>query len=86
MIVFLAVLAADILLTLIDTPASALVTITTALSGLYQAWNARRLPPQPHGPAPAGGNQDLRGLADANRQVTEGPPGRRPLRHRRTPA
>ncbi|MFK0195888.1 hypothetical protein [Kitasatospora sp. NPDC090308] len=64
MIVFLAVLATGILLTLIGTPASALVTITTALSGLYQSWNTRRLPPQSQDPAPAGSNRDHQDSAD----------------------
>ncbi|MEU8070088.1 MULTISPECIES: hypothetical protein [unclassified Micromonospora] len=46
-IVFLAVLATGILLTLIGTPTSDLVTIATALSGLYHTWNTRRLAPLP---------------------------------------
>lgn len=58
MIVFLAVLATGILLTLIGTPASAFVTITAALSGLYQTWSTRRSSPHPHDPAPADSTRD----------------------------
>ncbi|MFF2515895.1 hypothetical protein [Streptomyces sp. NPDC058086] len=53
MIAFLAVLATGTLLLLSGIPVSALVTLATALSGLYSAWNTKRIPPHPHDPGPS---------------------------------
>ncbi|MFE6766674.1 hypothetical protein [Streptomyces sp. NPDC057689] len=58
LIIFLAVLATGTLLTLIGTSAGALVTITTALSGLYQTWNTGRRSSHPQNPTPADSNRD----------------------------
>ncbi|THA45158.1 hypothetical protein [Streptomyces sp. A1136] len=54
LIVFLAILAAGVVLTVLDVPAGSIAGIAAALAALYSAWTSarERQPPPPDDPAP----------------------------------